>query len=168
MSKTTEVKPMSEKSWRERSCEERIDEAKKDRFEDFEKFFKDFDVREMDMYEIEERLSEFSRKISDFREIMIWPFTYVDMDAIQEFLEEAYRENIDNYLLGTTKYITVRLELSWGGPGDFILLQIDKETKEAMQGTYHYQDWFDGAVRTLNRHELEVLEALYSYLWDVS
>lgn len=43
-----------------------------------------------------------------------------------------------------TRKVT-KIELSWGGPSDF--LKVEHEGAEVYSVEYHFQDWFDGAMR---------------------
>lgn len=63
---------------------------------------------------------------------------------------EAFRdEHPEPDVLGVTvtKTIELRVELSTGGPGDFVTAEIDPEDRSVSEVVYHFQDWFDGATR---------------------
>lgn len=92
--------------------------------------------------------------------------TLIDTDALEDLFWEYQTEAKDNYWLCVDQYLLVRLEISWGGPQDYIELMVDKETKEVMDGTYHFKDWFDGAQWSLSVAELEMIENEFRYLWD--
>ncbi len=54
-----------------------------------------------------------------------------------------------------------RLQLSWGGPADYILFFEDGDIE------YHFQDWFDGATRTLDEDDLEVMQNVYDMYLNI-
>jgi hypothetical protein len=51
----------------------------------------------------------------------------------------------NNYPLAVSTYQLTKIELSWGGPSDF--LEVKHEGADILSITYHFQDWFDGARR---------------------
>ena len=61
--------------------------------------------------------------------------------------EEEGFENWNNYPLAVSTRQETKIELSWGGPSDFLSIIHDKE--EIYTVTYHFQDWFDGARRSV-------------------
>lgn len=76
----------------------------------------------------------------------------------EEFIknEEYNEESLYEFPLGMSKQTVFRIELSTGGPGDFIMVYVNDEGF-IVRVTYHYQDWFDGA-------EMEVEEN--SHMWE--
>lgn len=83
-----------------------------------------------------------------------------DIKAMVEQAEgtEYYgdEEAIYEYALAVSKYTVVKIELSWGGPSDYLECRVDDKSG-LYSVTYHFQDWYDGAER-------EVEEG--SYLWQ--
>jgi hypothetical protein len=59
--------------------------------------------------------------------------------------EEDGFEAWNNYPLAVATHQITRIELSWGGPSDF--LTVEHEGTEIIRVSYYFQDWFDGAVR---------------------
>jgi len=56
--------------------------------------------------------------------------------------DDAYDE-LSEYAMCIDIYKVVRIELSWGGPQDFLECKVvDDEVEEV---TYHFADWFDHA-----------------------
>ena len=51
----------------------------------------------------------------------------------------------NDYPLAVSTYQLTKIELSWGGPSDF--LEVKHEGASIFSITYHFQDWFDGAIR---------------------
>jgi len=72
-------------------------------------------------------------------------------------------EALNNYALALSKYELYKLELSWGGPQDYIEFLYDPESKELLKITYYFIDWFDSASRQIkcNSEEWKVLEELF-------
>jgi len=64
---------------------------------------------------------------------------------------EAWAE----YPLSISTRLVTKIELSWGGPSDFLTVEHDENHLYAV--TYHFQDWFDGAKRDL-REESKIWE----------
>ena len=54
---------------------------------------------------------------------------------------EAWAE----YPLAISQRLVTKIELSWGGPSDFLTVEHDEN--HIYRVTYHFQDWFDGAKR---------------------
>lgn len=75
----------------------------------------------------------------------------------EEFIknEEYNEESLYELPLGMSKQTVYKIELSTGGPADFINAYVNDGILDRV--TYHYQDWFDGA-------EMEVEED--SYMWQ--
>lgn len=71
-------------------------------------------------------------------------------EAIDQFVEEysknsEYNEtSLYEFPLGHTKQTVVKIELSTGGPADFIEVYVDDDGF-INRAVYHFQDWFDGA-----------------------
>jgi len=72
-------------------------------------------------------------------------------------------EALNNYALALSKTVTYKLELSWGGPSDYLVFEYDPENKELVSISYYYLDWFDGARREIpyNSEEWKILEELF-------
>lgn len=81
-------------------------------------------------------------------------------------LEHADDPNVDDYYEGTTIYgiqrlETIRLQLSGGGPADFV--EIIASEGEIQRVEYLFQDWFDSA-RVVVSEDSPVYEwALHQY-----
>ena len=66
-------------------------------------------------------------------------------DIVKIYYEGDDEGEWNNYPLAVTTRQETKIELSWGGPSDF--LSVIHEGAEIYAVTYHFQDWFDGAVR---------------------
>ena len=59
--------------------------------------------------------------------------------------EEAYGE-LEALPIGSTRQHVVKIELSWGGPADWLEVWVDQDgTVDHVR--YHFADWFDHAER---------------------
>jgi len=72
-------------------------------------------------------------------------------------------EALNNYALALSEYKVYKLELSWGGPSDYIEFTYNPVNKELVNITYHFLDWYDGAKRNIpyNTEEWKILEELF-------
>ena len=68
------------------------------------------------------------------------------LSAYYEGEEDGF-EAWNNYPLAVSTRTITKIELSWGGPSDF--LKVEHEGAKIYAVTYHFQDWFDGATRTV-------------------
>ena len=75
--------------------------------------------------------------------------------------EESLREQLDPLSIDTTR--TMRLMFSWGGPSDWIDVELrrDGHRVEVTRVVYHFADWYDHAER-------EVTEAKAPALWRLA
>lgn len=64
-------------------------------------------------------------------------------------------------VLSVDKHIYYDIHLSTGGPADFFRVFIEGEEIKAIE--YHFQDWFDGAVRQLYGNEFADVEDWLRY-----
>lgn len=98
-----------------------------------------------------------------------------DLDGLSlrqiEDLNESARERINEYPLGVSSYTTFRVDLSTGGPGDWLEV-ICSGGAPAYEGggdayeidriVYHFADWFDHAERELEGYDLDRAKAFVS------
>lgn len=81
----------------------------------------------------------------------------VDKFREQLIINEDYNEeSLYELPIGLSKQTVFKIELSWGGPADFIRAYVDDEGN-LVRVTYHYQDWFDGAEMEVNDN---------SHMWE--
>ncbi len=69
--------------------------------------------------------------------------------------EMKNNEEIDP--LSIDKRIEVKVELSWGGPGDGFKIYLDRYTREPLEGLYYYADWFTCEEQSLDNEELQLV-----------
>jgi len=67
---------------------------------------------------------------------------------LQHYYDGDHEGEWNNYPLAVSTRQETKIELSWGGPSDF--LSVIHEGAEVISVTYHFQDWFDGAVRSVD------------------
>jgi len=72
-------------------------------------------------------------------------------------LNKGYCEDEPLDPLAVDVYEVVKIELSWGGPGDGFLLYRDKETKEILYGYYYFTDWFFYQEQKLSEDEVQLV-----------
>jgi hypothetical protein len=133
---------------RNKKCEERIESQMQGRFKDLENLD---NLTEMEEEEKNKVLLDFGYEGQ----------TYQDDD-----LDDLRSDLINEYPLAVSKLELIRIELSTGGPGDYIEIQVDPENKIVVSGKYYFIDWFDSAYRVLSSEQLDLIERLYGYLWD--
>ncbi len=98
---------------------------------------------------------QFDEQVQDEADRFVEEYTKTEgqepsQEAIDEFVENYYKNSeynetsIDEFHLGFSKSTIIKIELSTGGPADFIEAYLD-ENGFVEKAIYHYQDWFDGA-----------------------
>lgn len=108
----------------------------------------------------EERINESMDYCEEYLELLFkvmddYSFVEDDEDDVRS-LNEIESEGIDEdtiyeYALGVSKKTVIRIELSTGGPASFIEAFIDDEN-DIYKIEYHFQDWFDGARRSVSKN----------------
>lgn len=112
---------------RDKTCEERIDEALFDREEYLEMAFKVIDGDYLDDED------------ENDKEIL----EYIEQNDLNE-------DSINELPLGVEKNTIIKIELSTGGPADYIEAFVDNDGS-VYKVMYHYQDWFDGAEKRVSQ-----------------
>lgn len=114
----------------------------------------------------EERLPEqLEGRLADMRSMTGWYDAWSRSNHSQR--QETAEERMQDYPLALTveRKITVKLELSYGGPQDYITAEIEDGRLHDVE--YHFLDWFDGAKRTLTGDEKATVENYISRLIDI-
>lgn len=105
-------------------------------------------------YQVRESYSGREREsMSDTKERTCEERINSSMEDLEESLVEVLEHYNDgdnngvwnNYPLAVTDYQVTKIEFSWGGPSDF--LKVFHDGTEIYSVEYHFQDWFDGAMR---------------------
>jgi hypothetical protein len=87
---------------------------------------------------------------------------------IERFIEEQYNNceytetSLEELALGVSSFKIVRIQLSTGGPADYIEVLLDQDGN-FIKATYHYEDWFDGAEMNVPANS-EMLEYVSWFL----
>ena len=134
-----------ESSKRQNTCEERIDEELNGRLEQFLP-----DVQSWGVLKCARHLKAEGR-----------PITTADLDKLHEEVLDLVRERAGESVLSLERLSTYKLGLSWGGPSDYVELDWSLESQAWVGGRYLFQDWFDGASRTLSTEQVEDLANLF-------
>jgi len=130
---------------KEKNCEQRIDKQMKDRFG---QFFPD--VSSWSVLKCARYLKSEGRRIET-----------ANLEELREEVMEVIRERAWESLLSLEKLRTYKLCLSWGGPADYFELDWCEESKCWNGGRYIFQDWFDGATRSISAEQAEQLAELF-------
>ena len=130
---------------KEKTCEQRIDKEMKDRFK---QFFPD--VNTWSVLKCARYLKKEGRKI-----------TTADINELRSEVQDRIREDAQENLLSIEKVTTYKLCLSWGGPADYFEIDWSEESKCWNGGRYIFQDWFDGATRSISAEEADQLAELF-------
>lgn len=69
-------------------------------------------------------------------------------DLVEKYYEGDEEGEWNKYPLAVSTRQETKIELSWGGPSDF--LSVIHEGGDIYSVTYHFQDWFDGAMRSVS------------------
>lgn len=72
---------------------------------------------------------------------------------------------LNEYGLGSEVRYSIRVELSTGGPADYVTA--DVAHGEVLSATYHFADWFDHAERRLEGADFETVEQWLGALFDL-
>ena len=91
-----------------------------------------------------------------------------ELDLARDFLDsdygdETHEEYSERFIEFTPRYLVVRVGISYGGPADGYDVYLDPQDKTIERIDYYFQDWFDGARRTLTGPDFDtVRDALES------
>jgi len=69
--------------------------------------------------------------------------------------DEEKREEFEQSILAVTKKLHYKVELSFGGPADWLEVIADKDNKEIEDIIYHFSDWHVHEEEYLNDEEFE-------------
>lgn len=81
--------------------------------------------------------------------------TYQEMDRANKAEDYQKQEELEEGITpyGVSVVRTVRLVLSGGGPSSWLDVELEHETNEPAQVTYHFADWFDHAEMLVAQEE---------------
>ena len=127
------------------TCENRIDQKPANRLEEFFP-----DVAGWSLLKCARHLKEEGRTLGS-----------ADLECAREEVLESICQRAHEKLLSVDEIVTYRLCLSWGGPADYFELDWSPNNREWCEGRYLFQDWYDGASRTLTVEQVEQVAELF-------
>lgn len=114
----------------------------------------------------EERLpAHLASRVEDFRSMVGWADAWSRSDHSDRY--ETAEQRIMEYPLAVTVSYSVRVELSTGGPADYLVAEVDGDG-EVRSISYHFADWFDHAARVLDGDDFRAAEAYIAHTLDLS
>jgi len=138
------------KDHRQPTCEQRIDAHLESRLEEFLP-----DVESWSIRKCAKRLRAESRDVERR-----------NVEDLRSEVRELVRDQASESVLSIERITTYRLCLSWGGPSDYFELHWHEDSGAWHNGHYLFQDWFDGARRTLSPEQTESLAELFGIYPD--
>jgi hypothetical protein len=88
-----------------------------------------------------------------------------ELEFIREALDdEEKRREYEESILAISKETVYKVERSWGGPADGFYIYVDPEDHEILRIEYYFQDWFDGATRTLTGDDFKLVAEVFGHL----
>jgi hypothetical protein len=129
-----------------KSCEQRIDQQLRQRLEEFLP-----DVSKLGVLKCVRHLTNAGRAVKT-----------TGLEELRAELLDLIHEEARNTLLSVEHIHTYKLCLSYGGPADFFELHWSKGCNGWMGGRYLFQDWFDGAERSISSEEAEQLAEVFA------
>src|SRR5207302_524040 len=137
---------------RQKTCEERIEGEMEKRLKDFRSLVKVIQANNLSEIELEDVSTALNARIenlswveegnpdeddgeSEWEPIIRSGVNYADQMYTLEELREEARERIQEYPSGISVQHVVRIELSGGGPSDYIKLEVDSDG-EVTHGAY--------------------------------
>lgn len=72
-----------------------------------------------------------------------------------------------DYGLGSEVRYSIRVDLSTGGPADYVTATVSAEG-DVLDAQYHFADWWDHAQQSLTGPELRTVEEWLGALFDLS
>lgn len=104
----------------------------------------------------EQIATELAGRMDDFRDIL------KRMESDDDEIREEASEEAYEYPLGVSTSGVVRIDLSTGGPGDWIEVMLTGEDVQRIE--YHFAPWFDHASITLEGDDFDVVDAFCRHL----
>jgi len=87
-------------------------------------------------------------------------------DIKEALKSDKKRQEFEEGILSCDKRISFKICLSYGGPADYFIINVDPEDHQIMSIQYQFQDWFDGAEKYLEGDEFEAVAQMFSYLTE--
>lgn len=133
-----------------KTCEQKIDAELKDRMEQLLP-----DVESWSVLKCARHLKSEGQEI-----------TTADQGELQSAVRDIIRERACESLLSVEKIKCYKLCLSFGGPADYFELDWSEDSECWVGGRYVFQDWFDGANRSISASSAEELAELFGICPD--
>jgi len=135
----------------QKTCEQRIDEELKARLAEFFP-----DVSTWSVLKCARLLKSGGRLL-----------TTANVGELRDEVLEVIREQAVESLLSVEKITTYKLCLSWGGPADYFEFDWSEDSRTWVGGRYIFQDWFDGASRSITAEQAEELAEFFGIYHDL-
>lgn len=114
----------------------------------------------------EARLPEhLASRLDDFRSMVGWLDAWAQTN--HHGRQDTAQERLDNYPLAVDVRYSVRVELSTGGPADYLVAEVDGDG-EVRSIAYHFADWFDHAAKVLDGDDFTAAERYIARTLDLS
>ena len=134
----------------DKTCEQRIDKELEARMEQFMP-----DISTWGVLKCARHLKSEGREIKT-----------ADIEELRSEVLDLIREQACDQLLSVEKVTTYKLCMSWGGPADYFELDWSDDSSAWLGGRYIFQDWFDGARRSISDEQAEQLAELFGIYPD--
>lgn len=134
-----------ESTKRQKTCEERIEDELQQRLEQLLP-----DVRTWGVLKCARHLKAEGRTLRT-----------ADIDQLRDEVFDLIRDRAAESVLSIDQVTTYKVCLSWGGPADYFELDWSTEARTWIGGRYLFQDWFDGARRSISADQVEELANLF-------
>lgn len=86
--------------------------------------------------------------------------------------DDAAIEELDTSILSLDTKMVVRIQISWGGPADYVEVELSKDEHdrytEISGVTYHFADWFDHAERPVQEEIFPALDRMANYFAELA
>jgi len=128
-----------------KTCEERIDEQLRGRLEELFP-----DVSNWTVLKCARHLKSEGKLLET-----------ADVQGLRDEVLEVVCDRARESLLSVDKILTFKLCLSWGGPADFFELHWSLNSRSWIGGHYIFQDWGDGARRSIEDGQVEQIADLF-------
>ncbi len=87
-----------------------------------------------------------------------------EVNDLRQQVQEVVQEEAVSNLLSVEALRVFKLCLSWGGPSDYFEIHWSEASQAWTGGRYLFQDWFDGASRSLSPDLTERIADLFG-IW---
>ena len=142
------------------TCEERIDEQMESAMARLREALRDEEIVEVYALECESCGHKWQSE-DEFEDCLECNSEDVLADPVDQEERETRDSYMEDVLWFGKRFEVWRVELSCGGPQDYIDLFVDPEDHVIDHAIYHFLDWFDGAQRYVGGDDLENVRAMF-------